>query len=409
MYEIKFNHESQEHVIAAIRTYGFKLYSENILTNDDNNSSIKGLFDRSINVSRHSNTGPQIKDVSIKKLNKKFYLSLPCGIFNIIFENIDIEIEIKNTGNPMTSEGIIFIHKEIMIRTHKSLGILLDFVREALNNYKLNILQQKVVDKTVSCWLYDDGYWEKLNTYSQRDMSTIYLEKCKKTKLLNDIKQFRKKETKKRYAELGLRYKRNYLFAGYPGTGKSSLGVALASSLNMGIAIINFGPKVSDAILAKALKDLPKDTILLLEDIDALFKEDRKAEEFKNMITFSGLLNCLDGICFREGLITIMTTNYKNKLDSALNRPGRIDLIMDFEYSTKTEIKMMFDKFFPKLENKFEKFYKKITHTNLTMATVQEYFLERMSGEKLIEDIDILKTRAAELKYDDRPKNGLYI
>ena len=41
------------------------------------------------------------------------------------------------------------------------------------------------------------------------------------------------------------------------------------------------------------------------------------------------------------------------------------------------------------------------------MATIQEYFLERMSGEKLVEDIDILKTRASELKYDDRP-NSLY-
>jgi len=409
MYEIKFNHESQCHVIAAIRTYGFKLYSEDVLENDDDNISIKGLFERRVNVSRHSNSGPQIKDITIKKLNKKFYLSLPCGIFNVMFKKIDIEIEIKNTGNPMTSEGLILIHTEIMIRTHKSFDILLDFVRVALNNYKRNILEQKDVEKKVSCWLYDDGYWEKLNTHSLRDMSTIYLEKCKKTQLLNDIKRFRKKETIKRYAELGLRYKRNYLFAGYPGTGKSSLGVALASSLNMGIAIINFGPKVTDAVLARALKDIPNDTILLLEDIDALFKKDRKAEEFKNMITFSGLLNCLDGICFREGLITIMTTNYKNKLDVALNRPGRVDLVMDFEYSTKSEIKMMYDKFFPKLKDKFGTFYKKLTHTNLTMATVQEYFLERMSGENLIEDIDILKTRASELKYDDRPKNGLYM
>ena len=48
MYEIKFNHESQCHVIGAISTYGFKLYSEDILANDDDNSSIKGLFDRRI-------------------------------------------------------------------------------------------------------------------------------------------------------------------------------------------------------------------------------------------------------------------------------------------------------------------------------------------------------------------------
>ena len=406
MYEIKFNHETHNHIISAIGIYGFKLYSENILKNKDNNSSITGLFNRRVNVCRHSSIGTQIKDISIKKLNKKVHLSLPCGIVNVVFKNVDIEIEIETTGDPITSEGMVLIHKTIIIRTDQSLDILLDFVREALTFYKNSVMEQKVVEKKVSCWLYDDGYWDKLNSHSQRDMSTIYLEKCKKTKLLDDIKRFRKKDTIKRYAELGLRYKRNYLFAGYPGTGKSSLGFALASSLNMGIAIVNFGPKVTDAVLARALKDIPNDTILLLEDIDALFK-DRKANEFKNMITFSGLLNCLDGICFREGLITIMTTNFKNKLDSALNRPGRVDLIIDFEYSTKSEIKMMYDKFFPKLKDKFGKFYKKITHTNLTMATIQEYFLERMSGEKLVEDIDILKTRASELKYDDRP-NSLY-
>ena len=37
MYEIKFNHETQNHIISAISTYGFKLYSENILKNKDNN------------------------------------------------------------------------------------------------------------------------------------------------------------------------------------------------------------------------------------------------------------------------------------------------------------------------------------------------------------------------------------
>ena len=47
----------------------------------------------------------------------------------------------------MTSEGIILIHKEIMIRTHQSLDILLDFVREALNNYKNKIYIQNTTYK----------------------------------------------------------------------------------------------------------------------------------------------------------------------------------------------------------------------------------------------------------------------
>ena len=59
------------------------------------------------------------------------------------------------------------------------------------------------------------------------------------------------------------------------------------------------------------------------------------------MITFSGLLNCLDGICFREGLITIMTTNFKDKIAGVLSRPGRIDYSIEFKKMQKPEIKKM--------------------------------------------------------------------
>jgi chaperone BCS1 len=227
------------------------------------------------------------------------------------------------------------------------------------------------------------------------------LEKKKKKKLITNIKVFLSEDTKKKYSELGVRYKQNYLFAGYPGTGKSSLAYAIASSLEMGIAIIHFGPTLSDVMLAKALKTIPLNTILLLEDIDSLFTTDRKASDFKNMVSFSGLLNCLDGIFYKEGLITIMTTNFKSRLDGALQRPGRVDFVMDFGYSTEKEIQMMYDTFYPEKKDEFRLFYKKIQHVHLTMASVQVYFLEHMNGEQLIEDIDILKKRAEELKYDE--------
>jgi len=61
----------------------------------------------------------------------------------------------------------------------------------------------------------------------------------------------------------------------------------------------------------------------------------------------------------------------------------------------------MYEKYYPKPTHSFEKFYKKIQHTKLTMATVQGYFLEHMTDDKLIEDIDILTKRADKYKYDD--------
>ena len=43
-------------------------------------------------------------------------------------------------------------------------------------------------------------------------------------------------------------------------------------------------------------------------------------------VTFSGLLNALDGVRSQEGRILMMTTNHREKRDPALLRPGRADV-----------------------------------------------------------------------------------
>ena len=42
-------------------------------------------------------------------------------------------------------------------------------------------------------------------------------------------------------------------------------------------------------------------------------------------VTFSGLLNAIDGATSTEGRVIFMTTNYPERLDPALIRPGRVD------------------------------------------------------------------------------------
>ena len=80
--------------------------------------------------------------------------------------------------------------------------------------------------------------------------------------------------------------------------------------------------------------------------MDSIFYSRKKGDEHKNMITFSGLLNTLDGIFYKRGLITFITTNYPERLDKALIRPGRIDYKMTFTYATKAELKMIFNAFY---------------------------------------------------------------
>lgn len=52
----------------------------------------------------------------------------------------------------------------------------------------------------------------------------------------------------------------------------------------------------------------------------------KSAYDGLNRVTFSGLLNCLDGVASTEARILFMTTNYLERLDPALVRPGRVDI-----------------------------------------------------------------------------------
>jgi mitochondrial chaperone BCS1 len=68
-------------------------------------------------------------------------------------------------------------------------------------------------------------------------------------------------------------------------------------------------------------------------------------------LSFSALLNTLDGAGAVEGSITILTTNHREQLDPALIRPGRCDRSFELNYLTPASCAKMFGCFFadPKL------------------------------------------------------------
>jgi mitochondrial chaperone BCS1 len=73
-------------------------------------------------------------------------------------------------------------------------------------------------------------------------------------------------------------------------------------------------------------------SIVLLEDIDAAFPNREESGEVQGIqhssdVTFSGLLNVLDGVAASEERLIFMTTNHIERLDPALIRPGRVDYV----------------------------------------------------------------------------------
>jgi hypothetical protein len=93
-------------------------------------------------------------------------------------------------------------------------------------------------------------------------------------------------------------------------------------------------------IKKEAKKEAKKEKGLSSEDI---FGEKSKIDEnLDDKLTLSFLLNLLDGVLETPGRILIMTSNYPQKLDKALIRPGRVDINICFKKcSEKVIIEMI--------------------------------------------------------------------
>ncbi|XP_063634742.1 mitochondrial chaperone BCS1 [Cydia splendana] len=155
------------------------------------------------------------------------------------------------------------------------------------------------------------------------------------------------------YTDRGIPYRRGYLLYGPPGCGKSSFIMALAGELEYNICVLNLSERgLTDDRLNHLLSVAPQQSIILLEDIDAAFvsREDtpsqKAAYDGLNRVTFSGLLNCLDGVASTEARIVFMTTNYLERLDPALIRPGRVDMKEYVGYCDQQQVELMFLRFY---------------------------------------------------------------
>ena len=69
-------------------------------------------------------------------------------------------------------------------------------------------------------------------------------------------------------------------------------------------------PNMDDASLSREIREAPNNAMIMLEDVDAVFVDRTKTEGKKNSVTFSGLLNAIDGVGSQEGRIFVMTTNH---------------------------------------------------------------------------------------------------
>jgi hypothetical protein len=196
------------------------------------------------------------------------------------------------------------------------------------------------------------GNWYEAAGIAKRSVESVHLPTNVKERLLGDAKYFLSPQTRQWYGDRGIPYRRGYILYGQPGSGKSSLVHVLASETDKPIYTLNLAAgSLDDETFLERMGQVPSGALVLMEDVDAAFidrtaSEDAKASHAKAKrgggVSFSTLLNALDGVGAVEGRLLCMTTNHVDKLDPALIRPGRIDLRFEFRNASQEQAKELF-------------------------------------------------------------------
>ena len=98
---------------------------------------------------------------------------------------------------------------------------------------------------------------------------------------------------------------------------------------------------MGDAVLKREWK---KPVAVKKDDLEPFMHK----EEEKDALDLSFLLNLLDGTLEANGRILIITTNFPERIDRALIRPGRIDMIVHFQKCTLAVLNEMVNSFYDK-------------------------------------------------------------
>ena len=181
-----------------------------------------------------------------------------------------------------------------------------------------------------------DSYWNCIaNDIPPRTFDTLFFDnnvigsvKGHLDKWLNNIDIYKSRN---------LNFKTGILIHGPAGTGKSSLAVAIASYLKCNLISIDMAT-FDDLDITDLTGSINADKdryVVFLDEIDVVFKSrdenitDEQRERTTKLLTF------LDSANSPTNVVFVATTNYPDRLDTAVTRKGRFDLIVHVDNLSK--------------------------------------------------------------------------
>lgn len=247
------------------------------------------------------------------------------------------------------------------------------------------LLEKLISDKNDELRLYSipmlkvmsgGQYWSDYGHIVVKNLSKIHNDE--KSIVHDDIKLFL--ESKSKYEDKGLIWKRGLIFSGPPGNGKTSTALAVAKELKLNVHCLNLSNCENDTQLLGLIRDIhEKPAMLLVEDIDCSVKG---REQINNHVNFNTVLNIFDGAFSKDGIVVIFTTNHIEQLDSALIRAGRIDLNIEFSNPTSKNFSDMINTMFDRNEDWSDKL---LTYNcSKSAVELQNILLQSTSPEEAI-------------------------
>lgn len=305
--------------------------------------------------------------------------------------NIAPNVEFQIVDTKIDNKGFLeYIHFKLCSETY-TVCELRDYVNNLVEEYlidKKNNLGTKI--------FYFDHIVEKTNSRIPSPQKVLFSKHLFCTnRTLDNVFHERQEELKQRvefflnrkdwYDKRGIPHTLGLLLHGPPGTGKTSTIKAIANIAKRHIINIDLGSVKTKKQLKKLFYDerlevcenmgntnniseyiIPIDRRLyVIEDIDAIDSElvlKRTSDNITYIeepqhennsgdtsdLDLATILNIIDGTLETPGRILIISSNYPEKLDEALIRPGRIDMLLEYKKCNHTMLHDMFVSFFEK-------------------------------------------------------------